>query len=391
MNKMEISSIIEGTELVFTNARIVLGDEIVNGHVRVVDGQIVAIDTGKAPRAAIDFEGDYLLPGLVDIHTDHFEKHVYPRAHVRWDFVRAALAHDAQIIGSGVTTVFDSLCVGATYDNPERRKILAPMIDALETCRDAGMLKAEHFVHLRCEISDEETPNLVEANIGRDIVKVVSVMEHLPGVRQSRDLTHYIERNKARTGESEAVIRARIDQLLQDKSAIGAAVRPKVIALAQAYDFPLLSHDDTEEAHILEAKAEGVTISEFPCTMEAALAAHAHGMKTVAGAPNVLRGGSQSGNIAVSELLEARLVDILASDYVPRSLLDCAFMIGMDEQFDYTLPEALRMVATAPARAAGFADRGEIAIGQRADLLRVGTHAKHPFVKTAWLAGERVL
>ena len=166
---------------VLTNARIVLADEIITGNVVFSGAHITAVDSGPAPGLAIDLQGDYLLPGLVDIHTDHFERHVYPRAHVRWDYTRAALAHDAQIIGAGVTTVFDSLCVGATHENPERRDILAPMVDALEKTQEAGMMRAEHFVHLRCEITDAETANLTAANIERDIVRVLSVMEHVPG------------------------------------------------------------------------------------------------------------------------------------------------------------------------------------------------------------------
>lgn len=378
--------------LVLANARIVLADEIVTGHVLVENGLIadIVIGIGTIPAGAIDLHGDYLLPGLVDIHTDHFEKHVYPRPHVRWDFMRAALAHDAQVIGGGVTTVFDSLCVGATSDNPERREILAPMIAALETAQAGGMLRAEHFVHLRCEITDEETPALTLANIDRPIVKVISVMEHLPGIRQSRDIGEFIARTRKRTGESTETVRAHIDALVAQKGAIGVRVRPEVVALAQSRGLPLLSHDDTEIDHIDEAVAEGIAISEFPCTLEAARKARLLGMLIVGGAPNILRGGSQSGNIAMKELLDEDLIDILASDYVPRSLLDCVFLIAGDPAFGRDLPAAVRMVSKTPAEAAKLHDRGEIAIGKRADLLRIATHDGHPFLKQIWRAGQRV-
>ncbi|MCV0427058.1 MAG: alpha-D-ribose 1-methylphosphonate 5-triphosphate diphosphatase, partial [Roseibium sp.] len=194
-----------GSELVvLKNARIVLGDEVITGHVSVSEGKIVSVDAGHAPQCGKDLERDFLLPGLIDIHTDHFEKHVYPRAHVRWDPLRAALAHDAQIIGSGITTVFDSLCVGATVSKPERREVLAPMVDALEKAQLAGMFRAEHLVHLRCEITDAETDRLTEENIGKDIVRMVSVMEHLPGRRQSKNIEAYIERRMADTGDTRA-------------------------------------------------------------------------------------------------------------------------------------------------------------------------------------------
>ncbi|MBO3762122.1 alpha-D-ribose 1-methylphosphonate 5-triphosphate diphosphatase [Ciceribacter sp. L1K22] len=375
---------------VLTNARVVLSDRIVDGDVVIENGRIASVGTGSEQGNAIDFGGDYLIPGLVDIHTDHFEKHVYPRSHVRWDFMRAALAHDAQIIGGGVTTVFDSLCVGATTDNPERAQILKPMIDALEKAQGAGMLRAEHLVHLRCEITDEETPALLAANIERPIVKMMSVMEHLPGIRQSRDMDAYVHRASKSTGESHQVVRRKIEILLAEKSHIGATVRPKVVALARAHGMPLLSHDDTDIEHVDLAADEGVTISEFPCTLEAALEARRRGMLTVGGAPNVVRGGSQSGNIAVRDLLLQNLIDIMASDYVPRSMLDAAFMIADDPELDFDLPAALRMVTKTPAEAAGLSDRGEIAVGKRADLVRIGLHDGHPYPKQIWREGIRV-
>ncbi len=377
--------------MLLKNARVVLADEVVSGHVAVAEGRIVSIDTGLAPQSGVDLEGDYLLPGLVDIHTDHFEKHVYPRAHVRWDPLRAAMAHDAQIIGSGITTVFDSICVGSTIKNSVRREILAPMIDALETAQAAGMLRAEHLVHLRCEIVDAETPRLTEENIGKDIVRMVSVMEHLPGRRQSRDLEAYIERRMADSGMSRAMVEKETEKLLSLSDEISLTVRPAVIALAHEHRLPVLSHDDTDLHHVDEAFAEGISVSEFPCTVEAARKAKAHGMHVVGGAPNVLRGGSQSGNVAVAELMAESLVDILASDYVPRSLLDAAFAIDADETFRMRLAEAVRLVSKTPADVAGLFDRGEIAEGKRADLLHVGLHKGHPFVKQAWRAGQRVL
>ncbi len=376
---------------VLKNARLVLADEVVSGHIAFSESGIVSVDQGSAPQAGFDLESDYLLPGLVDIHTDHFEKHVFPRAHVRWDPLRAAMAHDAQIIGSGITTVFDSLCVGATIKNPERREILAPMIDALETLQSGGMLKSEHLVHLRCEITDGETTRLTEENIGKDIVRMVSVMEHLPGRRQSKDVEAYIHRRMADTGETRAVAERETQELLNFSDEISSKVRPAVVALAHAHKLPLLSHDDTELEHIDEALGEGISVSEFPCTLEAARKAKSHAMHVVGGAPNVIRGGSQSGNIAVSALLAEDLVDILASDYVPRSLLDCAFLVGLDDVFHADLPAAIRMVSKTPAEVAGLSDRGEIAEGKRADLLHVGVLNGHPFIKQAWRNGQRVL
>lgn len=380
-----------GEALILSNARVVTTGHVLHGSVVVENGEIVEIHEGPSRHAeALDFAGDYLLPGLVDIHTDHFEKHLYPRAHVRWDFMRAALAHDAQIIGGGVTTVFDSLCVGATTDNPERAEILKPMIEALEQAQKSGMLRAEHLVHLRCELTDPVTPQLTAENIDREIVRVISVMEHLPGIRQSRNIEAYVARACKSTGESPERVREKIKVLVAEKSHIAATTRPDIVALARARSMPLMSHDDTDIAHIEEGVAEGVSISEFPCSMEAAEAARTAGMHIVAGAPNLVRGGSQSGNIAVRDLLAARLVDILASDYVPRSMLDAAFMIAADPGLDYDLPSAVAMVTRTPALAGNLPDRGAIKTGLKADLIRVDLQDGHPFVKSAWRSGRRV-
>jgi alpha-D-ribose 1-methylphosphonate 5-triphosphate diphosphatase len=380
-----------GAVLLLSNARVVTPGHVLHGSVVIEDGLITEIHEGPSHHPdAIDFGGDYLLPGLVDIHTDHFEKHLYPRAHVRWDFMRAALAHDAQIIGGGVTTVFDSLCVGATTDNPERAEILKPMIEALEQAQSSGMLRAEHLVHLRCELTDPVTPALTSEHIDREIVRVISVMEHLPGIRQSRDIEAYIARACKSTGESPERVREKIKVLVADKSHIAATTRPDIVALARARAMPLMSHDDTDVAHIEEGVVEGVSISEFPCSLEAAQAARTAGMKIVAGAPNLVRGGSQSGNIAVRDLLAEKLVDILASDYVPRSMLDAAFMIAADPGLDYDLPTAVALVTRSPALAGNLPDRGAIETGLKADLIRVDLQDGHPFVKSAWRSGHRV-
>ncbi|MBP1849045.1 alpha-D-ribose 1-methylphosphonate 5-triphosphate diphosphatase [Rhizobium halophytocola] len=381
-----------GTPLVLANAKLVLVDRIVLGSLVVRDGRIEAVEESGAavPAGALDLGGDYLIPGLVDLHTDHFEKHIFPRFHVRWDYVRAALAHDAQIIGGGVTTVFDSLAVGNAEGDSRRSEILKPMIDALERATAGGMLRAQHLVHLRCEVIDPKTPALVQEVIDHPLVRIASVMEHLPGIRQTRDLEGYIARMADIRDQGVETTRDQVMAMIAEKSEIGRKVRPEVVALAKARGLPLLSHDDTDIAHVDLAADEGVAISEFPCSLEAAREARLRGMATVGGAPNILRGQSQSGNVAMKELMDEGLLDILASDYVPRSMLDAAFLITDSTDFAEDLPAAIRMVAKAPAEAAGLADRGEITAGRRADLVHIGLFEGHPFPKMIWREGIRV-
>lgn len=379
------------SEMILTNARIVLDDAVIEGSLQVRAGAIHSFDVGTSAAAgAIDLDGDYLLPGLVDIHTDHLEKHVYPRPHVRWDVRRAVLAHDAQIIGGGVTTVFDSLCVGGTEKNPERRTILEPMVEALRQTGDAGLLRAEHFVHLRCEITDADAPALARANAGKEIVRLVSVMEHVPGHRQSRDMGHYIGRRMAASGQTRDQVEAEIQELMERLKSEGTNVRAEIVAIAHAHQLPLLSHDDATPEQVLIAYDEGIRIAEFPVSLEAARRAKALSMHAVVGAPNFLRGGSQSGNVAVKALLAEGLADIFASDYVPRSMLDAAFALAENPDLSHDLASAIRMVTSAPARVARLEDRGEILPALKADLVQVRLVDGLPVVQAVWRSGRRV-
>jgi alpha-D-ribose 1-methylphosphonate 5-triphosphate diphosphatase len=379
------------TERTITNATLVLPEGETRGAVRLVDGWIAEVLPQRDLPGGLDLGGDYLLPGVVDIHTDHMEKHVFPRRHVLWDPMTAAMAHDAQMIGSGTTTVFDALVAGSSIKRPERREILAPCIEALERLGAAGMLRARHLVHLRCEISDPETPALLETVVGHPLVTVASVMDHTPGDRQSPDVERYITRQAAALDLSLEDMRARTAALIERSARVARDVQSAVAAQVLGRGLRLMSHDDATREHVREAHAEGITISEFPTTLEAAREARKLGMATVAGAPNFLRGGSQSGNVAVRDLLAEMLVDMLSSDYVPRSPIDCAFAIADDPSMPYTLPEALALVTVNPARAAGLTDRGAMEAGQRADLIHVGRREGRVHVARVWVDGRLVV
>ncbi len=372
---------------VFSNARIVTATGVVDGGLAVVDGRVADLTQATD---GLDLNGAFLIPGIVDLHTDHVERHTHPRVGVIWPFLPALLAYDAVVISGGTTTVFDSLSVGASMQKQERRELLKPLVATMRDARARGLFRAEHLLHLRCEISDPATPDLVDATIGFAETQLMSVMDHTPGDRQSPDVEkwfwHMIRDMEVHEDEG----REMMDELFERSRTHGAMVRSHCTAAARGARVPLMSHDDRTIDHVDQAIAEGCTISEFPTTLEAARHARARGMKIVAGAPNYLRGGSQSGNVSVAALLAEGLVDALASDYIPRSPLDAAFALAADTSIDLDLPQALHLVTEAPAAMVGLDDRGTLTAGRRADLVAVDVVGGQPVVRAAWRDGQQV-
>ncbi|MBY6200929.1 alpha-D-ribose 1-methylphosphonate 5-triphosphate diphosphatase [Maritalea mobilis] len=377
----------DSATLTLGNARIVTPDGIVEGGLAIDGGRISGLTDARDGR---DLAGAFLIPGIVDLHTDHVERHTHPRGGVIWPFLPALMAHDGVVISGGTTTVFDSLSVGASMKRPERREILEPLVAAMLEGQERGLFRAEHLLHLRCEISDPATMALTDATVGLPISRLVSVMDHTPGDRQSPDVQRWFTHMIHEMEVDEETGRVMMEDLFERSRTCGAEVRAHVIAASQAAGLPLMSHDDRTEAHVDQAVSEGIHISEFPTTLAAARRAREAGLAIIAGAPNYLRGGSQSGNVAVADLLAEGLVDALASDYIPRSPLDAAFAIAADPALPLDLPAALALVTHAPAHLTGLSDRGAIAEGLRADLAAVRIENGQPVVQAVWREGRQV-
>jgi alpha-D-ribose 1-methylphosphonate 5-triphosphate diphosphatase len=376
--------------LAIANARILAPDAVIEGGVVVENGLIAEITPpGRhLGESALDFAGDYLLPGLVELHTDNLERQFQPRPAVRWPADAAMLAHDQQMAAAGITTVCDAICVGFHAAKQERLEFLKVSIDALHRAGEAGTLKAEHLLHLRCEVSDPHVVDLFEPLCGEPNLKLVSFMDHTPGQRQWRDLERYRVFHRTRTGTSEEEFQALIERRIDEQVRYADRHRRRLLELIDGRGVTLASHDDSTAEHVEQAIAEGMAISEFPTTRAAADAARARGMSVLMGAPNVILGGSHSGNVSALELARAGLLDALSSDYVPVSLLHAAFKLADDIQLP--LPDAVAMVTRNPAAMIGLADRGAIAPGLRADLIRVRRTGATPSVVAVWRAGVRV-
>ena len=375
-------------ELAFRNARVVTRDEDFIGSVLVRDGMIAAVDAG-AGGVGEDFDGDVLMPGVIDLHTDALERHFFPRQNIDWNPISAAVAHDAACLSVGVTTVFDSLSVGSynasvarDHDNMNR------LTDGLLEARDAGMLKAEHRLHWRCETTSDDMARRLPGLAQHPMTALFSMMDHTPGQRQYRNIERHLDNWRER-GMSEAAIAGRLDEI-RARQARNAAANARFVAdLAKSKGVSLASHDDEDVEHVDQAADLGATVAEFPVTREAAERAHARGMTVVMGGPNLIRGGSYSGNVPASELADAGLLDAFASDYVPRSLVECVFALAATP-FGWPLARAVASVTATVAAAVGLDDRGAVAAGRRADLLRVRRIRGLPVLRGAWVGGERM-
>lgn len=376
------------SETVFSNAQIVLPDEVIRGCLVVRDGRIAEIDAGSS-RVGDDIEGDFLIPGLVELHTDHLENHYRPRPGVFWDPLAALHAHDAQIAGSGITTVFDAVRIGSDIDLPDMLSHARHLVDAVRAGGAGGWLRAEHFIHLRCELPSHDVVDHFDALANHPTTRLASVMDHTPGQRQFRSLDAYKRFYAKQMGRSPEELQSYLDARLAEHKRYSAPNRQAIVSRARAMGIALASHDDATLAHVEEAEADGVAIAEFPTTLEAASAAHEAGLAILMGAPNVVRGKSHSGNISATDLVEAGLLDILSSDYIPFALLQAVFLLPQRIE-GLALPAALATVTVNPARAAGLDDRGEIMTGKRADLVRVAAQAPLPVVRGVWREGLRV-
>jgi len=377
-------------ETLFTNARIVLPGEVVEGTVIVRDGKVFEVIEGNVSSPAEDLHGDYLIPGLVELHTDHLESHYVPRPGVAWPAIPAVMAHDAQIAAAGITTVFDALRAGSFEPGDHSAREGTALSTAIFEAQNSGRLRAEHFIHLRCELPCADTAESAEMTAKAGPLHLISIMDHTPGARQFVSIDkfreYYLGKKLILPELMDGYIAQR--QEMQAKHALGN--KQAILDLATRLGVRLASHDDATEAHVEEAIADGVAIAEFPTTREAAQAAHRNGLAVLMGAPNVVRGKSHSGNISAAEVAASGHLDVLSSDYVPSSLLPAAFRLA-ETVPGMGLPAAMRTITLNPARAAGLDDRGAIEPHRRADLVQVRVQDGIPAVRRVWREGQRVM
>ncbi|UWQ28180.1 alpha-D-ribose 1-methylphosphonate 5-triphosphate diphosphatase [Leisingera sp. M523] len=376
-------------DLILANATLVLPGETRTGSVKIAGGEITDIaDGASVPAGAIDCEGDCVCPGLVELHTDNLERHIQPRPKVDWPHANAIIAHDAELAGTGITTVFDAMRVGSISRRESRYGAYARQLASeLLELRAADALKISHFLHLRAEVCSDTLLDELNAFGDADRVGLVSLMDHTPGQRQFRDIAKLEQYVKGKHGFDDAAFQAHVAHLKDLRDTYGDVHEAEAVKAARRFGAVLASHDDTTADQVAVSARHGISLAEFPTTIEAAQACHAQGIKVMMGAPNLIRGGSHSGNVAAHELAELELLDILSSDYVPAALLMAAVQLG---ELWGDMARGLGTVTHAPADAVALSDRGRLETGKRADLIRFRLKAGAPVLRGVWSRGERV-
>lgn len=377
------------SDLCLANAQLVMADQVITGTVTIESGVISDIIEGdQVPEGATDCAGDFVTPGLVELHTDNVERHIEPRPGVDWPHLPALIAHDAELASTGITTVFDALRVGSIHSGKVRyRDYARKLADEVLGARAAGFFKISHFLHLRAEICSETLLEELADFAPEDRVGIVSLMDHTPGQRQFRDLTALKRYIAKKRGMNDAEFEEHVKKLLAMQKRFGAKHETGAVTHAVRLGAVLASHDDTTADHVTASAVNGVGFAEFPTTVEAAYACRDNGIAVMMGAPNLIRGGSHSGNVAAEELANADLLDIVSSDYVPSALLLSAFRLA-DIWND--LPRAVATVTANPAKSVHLNDRGALKTGLRGDVLRICKVGETPLLRGVWSQGNKV-
>jgi alpha-D-ribose 1-methylphosphonate 5-triphosphate diphosphatase len=379
---------IEMAEQVYTHYRLQLRDRDLLGTLTVRNGRIADIQPGVVAQGQ-DGEGQYLLPGLVELHTDNFEQRLSPRPKVQWPIEMAVVHHDRDLAAAGITTVCDAIAVGDFNPASLRMTQFAPMIQAIDQGRTAGRLMVDHYLHLRCELGYDQVHEVTANYAAHPRLRLISLMDHTPGQRQFAQIHKYKEYYQGKHGVTDAEMAQFIRDRLDDQQRYAVDNYQKLVELARSHQLCLATHDDTTVEHVQMAVAAGARMAEFPTTLDAAQAAQAHGLRVLMGAPNLILAGSHSGNVSAMELIEQGLVDVISSDYVPQSLVQAMFL--MADQQHQPLYKVAQLFTLNPAEVIGLAgDRGSLEVGKRADFITVQHDGGVPRVTAVFRQGDRI-
>jgi len=383
--------------LLITNCALCLEEGLAVGSELVVEGDRIArIRPAGGPRAGlevVDCAGGIVCPGLIDIHSDYIEHMAAPRPTSLMDFGISLREAEKELAGHGVTTMFHSLSLYKATEFPDkpirRPENVSRFIDLVDKAHRGSHL-IRHRFHARFELDNIERVDELAGYIRAGKIQLLSFMDHTPGQGQYRDLEVFRKTLKGYVSASDEVI----DRMIADSQAKEKLTLAGIAALARAAKergIAVASHDDDSAEKVALVRSYGATISEFPVAMDGARAARDAGMHIVAGAPNILLGGSHSGNLSAADAIEEGLVDVLCSDYYPAAMLHSVFAMHRARGKD--LAAMMRLVTINPARAVGMdAELGSIAEGKKADLLVLRElEDGFPAIEECVVDGRRIL
>ena len=384
--------------LAIKNGIIVTEKQFLENHVVLIEGTniqaIIAEDEANLQGyEVIDAKGGYVSPGFVDIHSDYIETIMSPRPTSIMSTEIGLRESERILMTHGITTIFHSLSYYGD-DKYSHKLIRNPenvqrSVDAIHATHLEPHL-IRHRLHARFEIDSIDQIPVLENNILDGKVHLLSFMDHTPGQGQYRNLEIYKEimRGYRDMSNQEA------DVLIQeqvDKSKMSLEEIERLSCLAIERNIAVASHDDDDIAKLELVHSYGTTISEFPITLDVAKAAKKMGLQTIAGAPNILIGGSHSGNLSASEAIQARVIDIICSDYYPPAMLHGIFKLA--KEYEEDLHRLFQLVTINPARAVNMANEiGSIEVGKKADLIIIEQMADdYPVVTTTIVDGNVIL
>lgn len=382
---------------IIENAQVVVPNRVLPGHVVVDNGRISAVlpnhqsleHSEGQEICRVSARGRYVLPGLIDLHSDYWEKHWEPRRKTFLPSEYALTSLEAALMTTGITSIFHGISLSGDQQGPRSNEMAADIIRAFaRRSSEPVRPRVRHHIHLRYERSNLSALDMALQCIEENLVSLVSVMDHTPQHGKYRTLDmyrRYVEKTYGLFGkEQDAFIqRQQEEREKSDDSFVG-----RLTSAALKHNLPLASHDDTSPDDVNALSELGYTISEFPLNEETARAAHARGMDSVVGSPNVVRGESHENNLSASRALMEGWANILCSDYHPPSLLWAVFRLF---ETGMPLPEAVQTATLAPAKAAHLYDTGSIETGKRADLIIVDHQpGSIPIVTTVMIGGEVV-
>ncbi|MDX0661235.1 alpha-D-ribose 1-methylphosphonate 5-triphosphate diphosphatase [Sinorhizobium medicae] len=372
-----------------SNFALVLKNEVISaGSLLVEDGLIADIRREPVANAAIDGGGRYLMPGFVDLHGDMIEREIAPRPNANMPIDFAIFELDKKMATAGVTTAFAaiSFATEGVFGNVRSLETTSAVVSGLNEMRDRLLI--DHRVHARYEITNTGAASRLQSFFASNAIHMISLTDHTPGQGQYSDLEAYV----ASISERRSISLAAAHEIAAKKRAARdnpeiAATLVQIIDAARLRKLPIASHDDDSAEKIAEMHRLGVTISEFPVSASAAAEATRRGLWTLMGSPNALRGKSMTGNLSALAAAESGNLNLIAADYHPAAFVPAIFRLA--EVCKGGLPEAVAMATANPATSVGLGDRGEIAIGRRADLLVVETGRVHR-IRSTLCAGRMV-